>query len=463
MCTTEYAYDWFHSEQKIPFEQGIITQGQMPKALEMLVGNNVKEILAYIDTRNHGKCYIHQLETLMDIAKHKYGQMGSFPMEQNEGIINHVKPWMEIIANEVGSNSYMYFYDVFPNPNERITKQNFLQRMQMQNFKYTLPEVNLIEVFKSLKIDRDVEEIIVYHFLSAIDSFCKEKPTDITKSPQAAKVETPKAPQKLEDSIVSQASELDPLTDALNKLKEFMLRGKNGRPYTSRDLFGMFDMDKNGSISNTEFMDGISRKDLDLTENQRNLLLNTADLNKNGIIDYEEFVKFLLSFQEEPSIASFEDPEFFSVKTRPLDQLLGLDHGLVYENLAKDPEQAIKYAIYNLKLYTESNYGTTSAIENIFFKLDDETEGYLSETAFLLALERLKLGFNAKQKEQILSLAERTPGHDIKYKEFIDLIYNFDDWDSSVLGFAQKEDLDRSHMSQNAVSLISNSLKNDVQ
>ena len=44
-------------------------------------------------------------------------------------------------------------------------------------------------------------------------------------------------------------SDLDPLTDALTKLKEFMLTGWNGRPYTSRDLFGMFDKDKDGIIT----------------------------------------------------------------------------------------------------------------------------------------------------------------------------------------------------------------------
>lgn len=64
----------------------------------------------------------------------------------------------------------------------------------------------------------------------------------------------------------------------------------------------------------------------------------------------------------------------------------------------------------------------------MFFKLDDETEGYLSETAFLLALERLKLGFTAKQKESLLKIVERTPPpqNDLKYKEFIDVIYDYD-------------------------------------
>jgi len=44
-------------------------------------------------------------------------------------------------------------------------------------------------------------------------------------------------------------SELDPLTDALTKLKDFMLKGWNGRPFTSRDLFGMFDKNKDGVIT----------------------------------------------------------------------------------------------------------------------------------------------------------------------------------------------------------------------
>jgi hypothetical protein len=68
-------------------------------------------------------------------------------------------------------------------------------------------------------------------------------------------------------------------------------------------------------------MQALSQTGLNLTENQKNLLLNTADLNKNGVIDYEEFTRFLMSFQEEPSFPSYEASEMSLVQAKPLSAM----------------------------------------------------------------------------------------------------------------------------------------------
>jgi hypothetical protein len=171
-----------------------------------------------------------------------------------------------------------------------------------------------------------------------------------------------------------------------------MLEGKRGQPMSSADIFGMFDQNRNGSISKDEFLNALTQTGLQLSDTQKILLLNTADLNKNNIIDYEEFTRFLLSFRDEPSVASFDASELYSVRMRPVSEIAALDT----KKLQDFQPDTLDEALYKLKLYAKSSYGTMSAIENVFFKLDDEEEGFLSEAAFLLALERFKLGFTAK-------------------------------------------------------------------
>jgi hypothetical protein len=69
----------------------------------------------------------------------------------------------------------------------------------------------------------------------------------------------------------------------------------------------------------------------------------------------------------------------------------------------------------------------------VFYKLDDEEEGFLSEAAFQLALERFRLGFTSKQREELLKIGEKTPAGDIKYNEFIDLVFDYDFSDEGML------------------------------
>jgi len=59
-----------------------------------------------------------------------------------------------------------------------------------------------------------------------------------------------------------------------------------------KEMFEMLDVDKNGSISKKELVDGYLNLNYEVTEAKIKAqeIINVVDLNRNGIIDYNEFL-----------------------------------------------------------------------------------------------------------------------------------------------------------------------------
>lgn len=64
-------------------------------------------------------------------------------------------------------------------------------------------------------------------------------------------------------------------------------------------LFKQWDVDSNGRITYAEVVRSIQRLDPSLDKDQLAALFAAADVNKDGYIDFSEFIKWL--FQEKPS------------------------------------------------------------------------------------------------------------------------------------------------------------------
>jgi hypothetical protein len=65
---------------------------------------------------------------------------------------------------------------------------------------------------------------------------------------------------------VSTGPALTPLQDALTKLANFIATGNSGRSFTSRELFGNLDRNKDGTISLGEFLSFIEHSKIDVSQ-----------------------------------------------------------------------------------------------------------------------------------------------------------------------------------------------------
>ena len=61
----------------------------------------------------------------------------------------------------------------------------------------------------------------------------------------------------------------------------------------AKDLFEMFDEDGSGSITITEFQEGLKRFHIEMTPDEMTILVNELDQDNSGDVGLEEFVELL--------------------------------------------------------------------------------------------------------------------------------------------------------------------------
>lgn len=227
-------------------------------------------------------------------------------------------------------------------------------------------------------------------------------------------------PSTIPTARFNQNNQQTQLQDAMLKLGKY-INGENDkrRILTSREIFGLMDYDNDGKITEIEFKKCLNKLPIEITETQKTLLLDEADINRDGIIDYEEFTDFINVFIQK---SERKPSENLSVRGKKnAKEIKGLD-----KNLNDFPEGSIDQAMYKLKLYIKSNAANVTSIESTFQRLDEDNSGALNETEFNLALERLRLGLTPKQKEQLRKLADTNKDGEMNYEEFISLIYDYE-------------------------------------
>lgn len=103
-----------------------------------------------------------------------------------------------------------------------------------------------------MALDFDKTGVIpFYYFLAMVESYRYKKigSDAVSSKPTPA----PDAPG------------LTPLQDALIKLSAYVSTGNNGGAFLSREIFGMFDRNRDGTVSTNEFELAIDSFKLDIT------------------------------------------------------------------------------------------------------------------------------------------------------------------------------------------------------
>jgi Ca2+-binding EF-hand superfamily protein len=96
---------------------------------------------------------------------------------------------------------------------------------------------------------------------------------------------------------------------SIDLIRTFLLKSKaaNRRSFIS-DLFKSMDKDHSRRIDYTEFRTGLRNLGLiDITENEFRRLFNTFDVNKDGLISYDEFVAALKPGLNQVRLRAIED------------------------------------------------------------------------------------------------------------------------------------------------------------
>lgn len=96
------------------------------------------------------------------------------------------------------------------------------------------------------------------------------------------------------------------ISDAIRKLRAALGITDDSGMDVVRDIFRKWDTDGNGNISEEEMCRVLKQLCPDFTDEQIHALFNAADVNKDGSVNYEEFIKFLANPRKKLSQADLD-------------------------------------------------------------------------------------------------------------------------------------------------------------
>lgn len=390
----------------------IVTKDQFYKYIQNRFSINtdsISQIYDDIDTNGLGSIFIYQFIAYIDIyrnciqdgkiikqpvmlpyrwiEKNTQADLGFHGLSQRLDIMN--------------KGTCDYFWNIGIDPIERISIQ------ELQVILIDMSDTQVSQIFLSLDISHE-GRICLYHLLAALETY-RSKLIPNSYRPVHSK-SSGRQERPLQVTI-------NPLQDALNRLGRYIY-GDNPkkRPLVSQEIFGMMDENNDGVISMNEFLDCLNLLPLNLSQNQIYLLLKEADLDRNGIIDYNEFTNFAVNFVKKSE--NKEGINSFIPKTE-VKEVIGI------EKIGNFKENSIEDAIGKIKVYAKAKSGSESSIESVFARVDSENALKINKQQFTLALERLNLGLTPKQKEDLLKLSDKDRTGIISYGSFIRFIYNY--------------------------------------
>ena len=154
------------------------------------------------------------------------------------------------------------------------------------------------------------------------------------------------------------------------------------------EIFYRFDKDKDGSL--TELQLGALLRSLGLKPDQQQLesLLERADTNNNGMIEFQEFVNLVLANPPDDKVSN------------PI--IIGED----------DDDDDLK------RLPTTAMFYTEEQLRSLFRAFDSDGNGYVSETELANSMARLGHVLSEQELAEMMKEADTDGDGQISYEEF---------------------------------------------
>ena len=230
---------------------------------------------------------------------------------------------------------------------------------------------------------------------------------------------------------------------SLKKLNDYLKQRKN------RDsLFKKFDLDKNGTLQIDEFKKIIlSCKDINLTDEQVNNIVQVADNNKDGVIDPAEFINFLdtlneteqLEFKNKPSNLLYNNndkpPQPFQSKF--LFDLTEIKKNLLdnMNYLKQNKDNIFLNYVTLLQNDLIRNYNNTNSLEYLLINNDLNKNGKIKKDVFISILKQKLLSIEEKAIQEFISLCEKNLFPDVKANLFIKGLIEYNNFLKNLIDY----------------------------
>ena len=185
------------------------------------------------------------------------------------------------------------------NRDGRLTRAEFLRALSSTKLNLTDPQLLALQKQADLdKSDAIMYTDFVQWLLDSVPSRVQAAPSRPSAPVQAPAAKKPRRPvSDIRGLEVPYASLPEGSFDqAVHKMKQYV-RSNAGSFAAIEEVFGQLDTDHMGSLGETEFYLAMERLKITLSNSQKALLKNKADSNKDGRINYTEFLAFVYEYE----------------------------------------------------------------------------------------------------------------------------------------------------------------------
>uniref|UniRef100_A0A7S0ASR6 EF-hand domain-containing protein n=1 Tax=Pyrodinium bahamense TaxID=73915 RepID=A0A7S0ASR6_9DINO len=165
-----------------------------------------------------------------------------------------------------------------------------------------------------------------------------------------------------------------------------------------QDLFRKYDRDGNQFLDPQEFkalMEDLQQR-LDFPKDQVYLFLAEADMNADGMIEYEEFIPLALQIIQGMYAKKRLEQHMTNVDQHAEDLLV---HGMSRDEL-------------------------TELVSSIFERMDQDQSGFLCKQEFVAALMSMELGLTRREINTIMFQIDQDRDGNISYREFVPFAFD---------------------------------------
>jgi len=165
-----------------------------------------------------------------------------------------------------------------------------------------------------------------------------------------------------------------------------------------QDLFHKYDSDGNGYLDPTEFKSLMTdlQQRLEFPPDEVYRFLAEADMNADGMIEYEEFIPLALQIVQGMYAKKRLEQHMEDVDKHAEDLLV---HGMSREEL-------------------------TELVGSIFERMDEDGSGALSKQEFATALTSMELGLTRREINTIMFQIDQDSDGNISYREFVPFAFD---------------------------------------